>query len=296
MGEPTARTTIGEPVGLHGVGLHSGEAVSLRVLPAAIGNGIVFRTKADGVVGRVPARIEAVVGSRHATTLGDASARVTTVEHLLAALAMAGIDDAWVEIDGGELPALDGSAAPFVRMVEGAGVRTHGGLRRVAEIVARLHLQEAGSEISIEPAPSFQVHYTIDFAAPAIGRQSIAFEPLDRACFVREVAPARTFGFIEDVERLRGAGLARGASLENTVVVDGSRVVNEEGLRWPDEFVRHKVLDLVGDLALFGMPLVGCVRVRCGGHALHHALLRALWRSPDAYRVIEAPGPGAQSS
>ncbi len=281
------RSTIREPVTLAGFGLHSGDPVLMRLRPAHSESGIAFRLQAANGTGEVPATLASLAASRNATTLASRGLRVTTVEHLLAALAMMGIDDVWIDLDAGELPAVDGSAEPFVRLIEKAGVRGNGARRRFAEIITPLAVHDGAKEISIEPASCLSVDYEIDFDAPAIGRQSLSCEPLDRATFVREIAPARTFGFLADVDRLRAAGLARGASLSNTVVVDGKRVVNAEGLRWPDEFVRHKVLDLLGDLALFGMPLIGRIRVRRGGHALHHALLGRLYATPDAYRVVD---------
>lgn len=291
MHEVGARTTLARPVGLTGVGLHSGDAVRLRLLPAAAGAGLVVRrVGASGTVD-VEASLAHVVDDRNATTLGRAGARVSTVEHVLAALAALAIDDALIELDADEPPAGDGSAAPFVGLVERAGRRRQAGARRVARVVAPLSVVDGERRIEIEPADALSVDYTIDFEAPAVGRQSIRLEPLDAAVFRREIAAARTFGFLADVEALRAAGLARGASLGNTVVIDGSRVVNPDGLRWPDECVRHKVLDLLGDLALFRHPLVGLVRVHHGGHALHHALLRHLAETPDAWRLEDARPP-----
>lgn len=283
----TERTTIAERVTLAGHGLHSGDAVQMNLCPAPPGTGIVFRVDGAAGAGEVPATLASLADGRNATTLESRGVRVTTVEHLLAALAMTRVDDVRIDLDAGEPPAVDGSAEPFVRLIEAAGRRRHGAARRVAEILVPLALCEGAKEISIEPCSALAVDYEIDFDAPVIGRQSLVLEPLDRATFAREIAPARTFGFLADVERMRAAGLARGASLANTVVVDGSGVVNPDGLRWPDEFVRHKLLDLVGDLALFGMPLRGRIRVRRGGHALHHALLRRLVATPGAWRAVE---------
>jgi UDP-3-O-[3-hydroxymyristoyl] N-acetylglucosamine deacetylase len=211
------------------------------------------------------------------------------VEHVLAALAGLAVDDAVVELDADEPPAGDGSAACFVALVERAGRRRQGGRRAVARLVAPVSVVDGARSISVEPADALAIDYTIDFDAPAVGRQSLRLESIDEAVFRREIARARTFGFLDDVEALRAAGLARGASLENTVVIDGSHIVNADGLRWPDECVRHKVLDLLGDLVLFGHPLVGRVRVHRGGHALHHALLRRLADTPGSWRLEDAP-------
>jgi UDP-3-O-[3-hydroxymyristoyl] N-acetylglucosamine deacetylase len=289
MGSGQSRVTIARPVALSGRTLHSGEPVRMRLAPAPPGRGVVFRRTGPGHGGEVAAGIDAVVPGRNATTLEGGGVRVSTVEHVLAAVSMLELDDLVVELDADEPPAVDGSAAPFVDLLQRAGRRPHGGPRRVARILAPVAVDEGERSIEIEPAPALAVEYAIDFRAGAIGRQAIALGPVDPRTFVREVAGARTFGMLEEAERLRDAGLARGASLENTVVVDGDRVVNPEGLRWPDECVRHKVLDLLGDLALFGMPLVGRVRVRRGGHALHHALLRALGERPGAWTVADAP-------
>jgi len=278
------RATLATPVEASGIGLHSGKPVQLRVGPAPLGSGVVFGVGA----GEVPARLESVVDARNATSLGHDGARVTTVEHLLAALAMRGLDDALVELDASEPPAFDGSAAPFLALLERAGRRGQGGSRPVVRILEEVAVRDGEREISIAPGPGLGVDYEIDFAAPAIGRQSLSFPRLDAATFREQIAPARTFGFLEDVERLRSAGLASGASLANTVVVDGARVLNDEGLRWPDEFVRHKILDLLGDFALFGAPVIGHLRVCRGGHALHHALLRALHARPSAWQLLDA--------
>lgn len=289
MGSGQSRATIARPVSLSGHALHSGEPVRMWLRPAPPERGVVFRRTGPEGGGEMAARIDAVVPGRNATTIEGGGVRVTTVEHVLAAVAMLEIDDLIVDLDADEPPAVDGSASPFVALLQQAGRRTQRGPRRAARILAPVAVHEGERSIVIEPAPALAVEYAIDFPAGAIGHQAIALDPLDPATFVREVAGARTFGLLEDAERLREAGLARGASLANTVVVDGDRVVNPEGLRWPDECVRHKVLDLLGDLALFGMPLIGRVRVRRGGHALHHALLRALCAEPRAWTVTDAP-------
>jgi UDP-3-O-[3-hydroxymyristoyl] N-acetylglucosamine deacetylase len=288
MTDRMERNTLGKHVALAGHGLHSGKAVLMRLCPAPPGSGIVFRVDGAAGAGEVPATVASLADSRSATTLGSRGVRVTTVEHLLAALAMSGVDDVWIDLDAGEPPAVDGSAEPFLHLIGQAGLRPNGAGRRVAEVLVPITLREGAKEISIEPWTSLSVDYEIDFDTPAIGRQSLCLEPLDHGTFAREIAPARTFGFLADVEHMRAAGLARGASLANTVVLDGEDVVNPDGLRWPDEFVRHKVLDLVGDLALFGMPLCARIRVRRGGHALHHALLRRLSETPGAWRVVES--------
>lgn len=280
------RATILEPVEMTGVGLHSGKPVRMRLRPAASGTGVVFRVGEGAAARDLPASVAAIGDARNATTLARNGVQVATVEHLLAALAMQRVDDVVVELDNGEPPAADGSAAPFVKWLAAAGLREQGAPRQVVKILEEVAIRDGARSISIAPAEVFGVEYEIEFDAPAVGKQALALPRLDAATFRDAVAGARTFGFLADVDRLRAAGLALGGSLANTLVVDGDRVLNETGLRWPDEFVRHKVLDLIGDLALLGAPLVGRVQVRRGGHALHHALLRALEDRASAWRFV----------
>ena len=257
----------------------------MALRPAPSGSGVVVRRRLEGRAVDIPARLECVLGDHRATTLAREGAEVSTVEHLLAALSVAGIDDVVIEADAPEIPAFDGSAAAFVALLAEAGATEQDQRRAYAVVTGPLAVEEGERRIAVEPAAALSIDYTIDFAQPAVGRQTLSLDRLDAKSFEREIAPARTFGFLEDVDRLRAAGLACGASLDNTVVVDGARVVNPDGLRFPDEFVRHKALDLIGDLALFGMPIRGRVRVERGGHALHHALVRRLEQTPSAWRV-----------
>lgn len=283
--------TIAEKVSCTGVGLHSGAPAQLVLHPARAGEGIAFvRTDARTPV-EVPARSSEVSSTQLATTLGRGDASVRTVEHLLSALYGLGIDNVRIEVDGPELPVMDGSAAPFVYLIRSAGVFRQRERRRALRIRRAIEVRDGDRRIRVEPARELRVSYAVDFEHPAIRRQEICLAPLDAERFDREISAARTFGFLRDVRALWSAGLARGGSLDNTVVLDETRVVNPQGLRWPDEFVRHKVLDLCGDLALLGLPLIGHVHVERGGHALHQRLVAAILERPDAW-VIDNPERG----
>jgi UDP-3-O-[3-hydroxymyristoyl] N-acetylglucosamine deacetylase len=277
--------TLAGPAICAGVGMHTGERVRLVIRPAAVNTGIVFvRTDVDGD-GRVPASADAVVATRLGTVIANAQGvTVSTIEHLMAALASLGVDNATVELDGPEVPIMDGSALPFVELLDRAGRRAQAATRRVIEILAPVEVREGGKRASLLPGDGFQVDFEISFASGAIGRQRVVVEA-DEAGFRRELADCRTFGFLHEVEALRAAGLARGGSLENAVVIDGDRVLNPEGLRRADEFVRHKALDAIGDLYVLGAPILGKFESSCGGHALNNQLCRALLARPDAWRL-----------
>jgi UDP-3-O-[3-hydroxymyristoyl] N-acetylglucosamine deacetylase len=280
--------TIAEKVSCTGIGLHSGAPTQLTLHPARAGEGIHFVRTDGGSPVEIPARSSEVSSTRLATTLGRGDASVRTVEHLLSALYGLGIDNVKVELDGPELPVMDGSAAAFVYLIRSAGVFRQREHRRTLRMRKPIEIRDGDRSIRVEPARDLRVHYAVDFEHPAIGRQELALAPLDPDSFEREIASARTFGFLRDVRALWGAGLARGGSPDNTVLLDESRVINPGGLRWPDEFVRHKVLDLCGDLALLGMPLQGHVFVERGGHALHQQLVAAILERPDTW-VIDDP-------
>lgn len=277
--------TIAEKVSCTGTGLHSGEPVQLTLRPARADSGIVFvRTDLDPRF-EIPARAAWIASTRLATTLCRGDVAVGTVEHLLAALFGLEIDNVRVEIDGPELPAMEGSAASFVYLLRSAGVFRQRESRRTLQLRRGIEVREGSRRIGIEPARALEVRYSIDFDHPAIRRQEISLDSLDPGRFEREIAGARTFGFLGDVDELRDAGFARGASLDNTVVLDRERVLNPDGLRWPDEFVRHKVLDLFGDLALLGARIAGRIRAVRAGHSLHQKLVAAILDTPDAWRV-----------
>ena len=286
--------TIAEKVSCTGVGLHSGAPAQLTLFPARADSGIVF-VRTDRVPpAEIPARSSEVSSTALATTLGRSAVSVGTVEHLLAALYGLGIDNVRVEIDGPELPVMDGSSAAFVYLIRSAGIFTQRALRNVLRVQRRLEVVDGDRHISIEPSRDFRVSYAVEFEHPAIQRQEFHMDPVDADRFEHDVSAARTFGFLNDVSGLWGAGFARGGSLENTVVLDDEKVLNPDGLRWEDEFVRHKVLDLFGDLALVGMPIQGHVRVERGGHSLHQKLVAAILANPHAWDVVEADKRGAR--
>jgi UDP-3-O-[3-hydroxymyristoyl] N-acetylglucosamine deacetylase len=279
--------TIAEKVSCTGTGLHSGAPVQLTLQPARADSGIVFVRTDLGEPVEIRAKSAQVSSTAFATTLGRGHATVATVEHLLAALYGLGIDNIRIEVDGPELPVMDGSAAPFVYLLRSAGIFQQPEQRRMLRVRRKLEVVDGDRRISIEPARDFRVTYAVDFEHPAIRRQEIALEALDADRFERDISAARTFGFLREVKALWEAGFARGGSPDNTVLLDEEKVVNEGGLRWADEFVRHKVLDLFGDLALLGMPIRGHVRVERGGHAMHQKLVSALLANPQAWVMVD---------
>jgi UDP-3-O-[3-hydroxymyristoyl] N-acetylglucosamine deacetylase len=284
--------TISEKATCTGVGLHSGAETHLALYPARPGTGIVFARTDLPEAPEIPARRSALASTRLSTTLGRGSASVGTVEHLLAAVMALGVDNLRVEVDGPEIPVMDGSAAPFVALLEQAGVFDQRVARRVIRLRKPISVRDGDRVIRVSPAPRLALSYFVEYPHPAIGKQQIALE-LDAGSFQRELARARTFGFLHEVEALWRGGLARGGNLDNTVVLDERGVVNPSGLRFPDEFVRHKALDLIGDLALLGMPLLARVEVERGGHALHQQLVERILATPEAWTVEAAFAPPA---
>jgi UDP-3-O-[3-hydroxymyristoyl] N-acetylglucosamine deacetylase len=286
--KPAAQKTLKTPIGCSGVGLHSGARVAMTLKPAAPGSGIVFhRTDLHGEAALVPASWRNVVDTRMCTALGNAhGARVGTVEHLMAALYGCAIDNAIVEIDGPEVPVMDGSAAPFVFLIECAGTVDQAAIRQGIEVCREVSVLEDGCHVSIAPAAGFSVNFEIDFGDNAIARQTCELD-LGHGGFKEDLSRARTFGFVQDIDRLQAAGLARGGSLDNAVVISGNRILNDDGLRYDDEFVRHKMLDCVGDLYLAGAPLIGQVTAVRSGHRHNYSLLSALFADPTAYRYVD---------
>jgi UDP-3-O-[3-hydroxymyristoyl] N-acetylglucosamine deacetylase len=272
-----------------GVGVHSGLPVNLTIGPAPLDAGFIFvRTGLEGSDREVQATAQSVIATAFATVLGDGEGPVvSTAEHVLAALRGLGVDNAIIEIDGPEVPIMDGSAAAFVAAIDQAGIVSQSGLRRFIEVLKPVQVAMGDSFGELRPyAAGFRTEVEIDFANPVIGRQKYAFD-LNPERFRREIARARTFGCMNDVARLWSAGFSLGASFENTVVFDETRLLNPEGLRYSDECARHKVLDAVGDLALAGLPLLGAYRSLRGGHKLNHAVLTALMADRSAWRVLE---------
>lgn len=286
------QTTLRRPVSIDGIGLHSATPVRLTLRPGRSGSGIVFvRRDAPSTARIIRADWRGVTSSRLATVLGnDRGFLAGTVEHLMAALRGCGVDNAVAEIDGPEVPIMDGSAAPFAAMVREAGVVGQRAARRVIRVLEPVRVRDGGKMAELLPYPVARFTVTVAFASRAIGRQRCDVT-LDEGVFEREVAAARTFGFREQLDELRRQGLARGGSVANAVVVDGDHILNPEGLRFADEFARHKLLDSVGDLYLAGAPLLAHYQALRPGHALNVALLAALFANEDAWRyeTLEAP-------
>jgi UDP-3-O-[3-hydroxymyristoyl] N-acetylglucosamine deacetylase len=285
------QTTLRDHVAVSGIGVHSGSPVTLTLHPAGDDTGILFqRVSRDGSIEReIRADVRAVTATEFATVLGDAAGPLcSTAEHLLAALRGLGVDNAVVEIDGPEVPIMDGSAAPFVDAIDQAGLTARALPRRYIEVVKPVRVSKDGALGELLPNQNgFRVEAEIEFDHPLIRRQSLALD-IEPVAFRREIASARTFGFMKDVAKLWSAGYALGASFDNTLVVSEDRVLNPDGLRFADEFVRHKMLDAIGDLALAGQPLLATYRTVRGGHKLNHAVLSALMADRSAWRVIEA--------
>jgi UDP-3-O-[3-hydroxymyristoyl] N-acetylglucosamine deacetylase len=288
------QTTLRRRATISGKGVHSGSPVTLTLNPAEADSGIVFvRTGVNGDPRReLQATARAVTATQLATVLGDESGVfVSTVEHVMAALCGLGVDNCIVEIDGPEAPIMDGSAAPFVAAIDEAGVVTLPAARRYFKVLKPVRVVRDGAWGEIRPHDrGFRVGAEIDFDHPLIGRQSFTVD-VEPGIFRREIARARTFGFLRDVAKLWSAGYALGASMENTVVLTDERVLNPEGLRFADEFVRHKVLDAIGDLALAGAPILGAYHSVRGGHKLNHAVLAALLADTTAWTVVEERTP-----
>jgi UDP-3-O-[3-hydroxymyristoyl] N-acetylglucosamine deacetylase len=277
--------TLAGPAICAGVGVHSGERARISIRPAPAGSGIVFvRTDLDRD-NRVPVSAEAVTQTRLCTVIAnDAGVTVATIEHLMAALAALEVDNAVIEVDGPEVPIMDGSALPFVQLLDRAGRRRQEAERRFIEILQPVEVIDGDKTVRLTPADRFEMAFEIAFPTKAIGRQRVDLHVTEES-FRRELADCRTFGFLAEVQALREAGLARGGSLENAVVIDGDRILNPEGLRRPDEFVRHKALDAVGDLYVLGAPLLGRFEGIYAGHALNNLLCRALLAQPRAWRL-----------
>jgi len=289
--------TLKTSIGCSGTGLHSGNTVTMVISPAEPGSGIRFRrTDITGGGAEIPATWRHVVATQMCTVIGnDNGVTVATVEHLMAALAGQGIDNAVIELNGPEVPVMDGSAEPFVFLIDCAGIVEQDAPRQAIRILKPVEIVTGSRRMSLRPSDDSTIEFEIDFESDAIARQSCFFT-LTEAGFRTEIARARTFGFEHEVAQLRAAGLARGGSLANAVVISGNRVLNAEGLRFADEFVRHKVLDCVGDLYLAGAPILGHVSARRSGHAVNNQLLRKLFADHRAWRVETMVDHGADST
>ncbi len=284
------QTTIAREIELKGTGVHSGAPVSVVLHPAEADTGLLFVvTKRGRVQAEIPAHVSNVKNLTLCTVIGDAAGiTVSTVEHLLAALRGMSVDNCIIEIDSKEVPIMDGSSAPFVEAIDEIGLRELAASRRFIKVLKPIRVEEGGCWGEIAPHSGFHLDVEIDFDTPVIGRQRLAFE-MSPGIFRNELARARTFGFMSDVERLWKAGLALGANLNNTVAIGEDRIMNREGLRFPMEFVRHKMLDAVGDLTLAGLPLLAAFRSVRGGHRLNSLVLQALFADESAWTIVQAP-------
>jgi len=279
--------TLRNSIRATGVGLHTGKKVYLTLRPAPIDTGIVFRRVDLDPVVEIPAKAKNVGDTTLSTTLVKGDVRISTVEHLLSAMAGLGIDNAYVEMNASEVPIMDGSAGPFVFLLQSAGIEEQAAAKKFIRIKREVRLDDGDKFASFLPRNGFKVSFSIDFDHPVFrGRPASAEVDFCSTSFVREVSRARTFGFMHDMENLRSQGLAQGGSVDNAIVVDDFRIVNEDGLRYEDEFVRHKVLDAIGDLYLLGNSLIGEFRAHKSGHALNNMLLRELIAQPDAWEVV----------
>lgn len=277
--------TLQGPAIFAGVGVHTGAHTRVSVRPAPANTGIVFiRTDVTDRDNRVPVSAEAVCKTQLGTVITNAAdVTVATIEHLMAALVMLDIDNAVVELDGPEMPIMDGSSLPFVEILDRAGRRGQDAPRRYIEILETVEVVDGDKRATLSPADEFEVAFEIAFDSKAIGRQRVDLAMNERA-FRSELANCRTFGFLHEVEALRAMGLARGGSMENAVVIEGDRILNPEGLRRPDEFVRHKALDAIGDLFVLGAPILGRFEGVLAGHGINNAVVRALVAQPQAWR------------
>lgn len=283
-----------------GVGLHSGEKVLLTLRPAPINTGIIFRRTDLSPIVEIPASYENVCDTMLCTSLQHQGAKIATVEHLLSALAGLGIDNAYIDVNAPEIPIMDGSAAPFVFLIQSAGISEQNAPKRFIRILKPIRLEEQGKYVQFRPYNGYRISFTIDFDHPVFNhRPQAAHFDFTSTSYVKEVCRARTFGFLSDYEKLRESDLAKGGSLDNAVVVDDYRVLNEDGLRFDDEFVKHKVLDAIGDLYLLGSGLIGAFEGYKSGHELNNKLLRTLIAQQDAWEFtyfdIETYEPSLQS-
>lgn len=287
MAQLSKQTTLASPAETTGVGLHTAVPVTVRLLPAPPDTGYVFR-RVDLGGFEIPATVESVAHCSYATTLMRTGVMLSTVEHLLSALRGCGVDNAFIEVDNLEVPIMDGSAEAFAEMIESAGITEQPLARKALLVREKVSVDMGARRISVEPSDSYEIDCLIDFKHPLIGMQHRKLT-LDNGSFARDIASARTFGFVEEVEALRRASLIRGGSLDNAIVLTRDGMLNENGLRFPDEFVRHKILDIIGDLALLGMPILGRVVAERSGHLLHATLTSSLLKNRAAWEIVDLP-------
>jgi len=278
--------TLAKTIEISGIGLHTGVAVNLTLKPAPENTGYIFvRTDLDDF--EIPASVEYISHCSYATTLLRRGVLLSTCEHLLAALRGAGVDNCFVELDNIEIPILDGSSENWIELIEVAGTVKQNATRRFLQIRKTVVFEQGDKRMKVEPSDKFQIECTIDFPHPFIKRQSYNFE-LKNGSFGREIASARTFGFTQEIEMLRRANLALGGSLDNAIVLTPDGMLNENPLRFPDEFVRHKILDIIGDFALLGMPIRGKLTAYKSGHAVHASLMSKLLKTERAWEIVES--------
>lgn len=276
--------TLAKPVSCSGVGLHSGKKVHLTINPAPINHGIQFvRTDFSGCPA-IPAHFNRVVDTSLATVIGSDGYIVSTIEHLMACFAGLSIDNALVELDDYEVPVMDGSSGPFTELVNSAGLEDQDAPRHFFVLKEPIELNADGKQVRVNPSDTYKISNTIEFDHPLIGKQTYSLDLSDEV-FEREISRARTFGFLYEVEYMKRYGLAQGGSLDNAVVIDKDKILNEEGLRYPDEFVRHKILDCLGDISLLGMPILGHLVVHKSGHAFNHAFLEKFFSQKDSWET-----------
>lgn len=278
--------TVKSEITCKSVGLHSGRKIDMKIRPAGVDEGIVFVRKdlPDGR-NRVKADVHNVIDTTLATTIGCNGVAVSTVEHLMSAFSGMGVDNAVVEIDAAELPIMDGSARPFVELLKNVGARPQGKAKRLLVVKKKIEVSEGEGSAMLLPSPEFRITYDIEFDHKDIGAQSYHIR-LSDVSYEQEICAARTFGFLRDVEYLQAKGLALGGSLQNAIVLDENRIINKEGLRFPDEFVRHKILDSIGDLSLLGLPIIGHFVAVKSGHRLNNLLLKELLRHQECWTVV----------
>lgn len=278
------QTTLAKPASISGTGLHTGVEVNMTLRPAPENTGYIFvRTDLDNF--ELPASVEYISHCSYATTLMRRGVVLSTCEHLLSALRGSGVDNCFIDLDNIELPILDGSSENFVELIEEAGVLEQDAERHTLQITKRVEIDQGGRKMSVEPADQFEIDCVIDFPHPFIRRQSYEFV-LDNGSFGREIASARTFGFTHEIDALRKANLAQGGSLDNAIVLTDDGMLNDTPLRYPDEFVRHKILDIIGDLALLGMPINGRFTAEKSGHSVHAVLMSRLLETEAAWEIV----------
>lgn len=278
--------TLANPIETSGIGLHTGVAVNLTLKPAPENSGYIFvRTDLDNF--EIPASVEYISHCSYATTLLRRGVVLSTCEHLLAALRGSNIDNCFIELDNIEIPIMDGSSEDFIRLIERAGTIQQNAPRRFLKILETVEFEQGDRKMSIAPADSYEIECLIDFPHPLINRQTFTFT-LSNGSFGREIASARTFGFAREIEQLRKANLTLGGSLENAIVLTDDGMLNETPLRYKNEFVRHKTLDIIGDFALLGMPILGKLRAEKSGHSVHASLMSKLLKTENAWKIVEA--------